>query len=176
MLVPAVSSLTYSPPALSSGTRAVGAAPPVAETKGRVGEGDLSADEQRVLRQMRHRDHELRVQERAQVVLGGALLRTLPSHTYERGPDGHFYAVAAEATIDMSTVGMLDQAIAAAQAMFATDPLPVRSAAAPAPLATPDDSPLDTIDSADAIGGAVAQFYLSVAAGARRPSAIDLFA
>jgi hypothetical protein len=148
---------------------------PVAEPRARIGERELSADEERILQQMRSRDRELRVQERAYVLLGGTLLRTLPSHTYERGPDGRFYAIAAEATIDTSSVGMLDQDIAAAQAMFATDPLPVK-AAAPAPVVTPDEIALDTIDSADAIGGAVARFYLSVAGGAQRPPVVDLFA
>ncbi|MCK7490588.1 MAG: hypothetical protein MZW92_01495 [Comamonadaceae bacterium] len=129
MLVPSVSSLTYIPPARSPALRAVGAAAPVAEPRARIGERELSADEERILQQMRSRDRELRVQERAYVLLGGTLLRTLPSHTYERGPDGRFYAIAAEATIDTSSVGMLDQDIAAAQAMFAADPLPVKAAA-----------------------------------------------
>ncbi len=176
MLVPSVSSLTYIPPARSPAPRAVGATAPVAEPRARIGERQLSADEEHILQQMRSRDRELRVQERAYVLLGGTLLRTLPSHTYERGPDGRFYAIAAEATIDTSSVGMLDQDIAAAQAMFAADPLPVKAAAAPAPVVTPDEIALDTNDSADAIGGAVARFYLSVAAGARRPPAVDLFA
>ncbi len=175
MLVPSVSSLTYIPPARSPAPRAVGALAPVAEPRARIGERELSADEERILQQMRSRDRELRVQERAYVLLGGTLLRTLPSHTYERGPDGRFYAIAAEATIDTSSVGMLDQDIAAAQAMFAADPLPVK-AAAPAPVVTPDEIALDTIDSADAIGGAVARFYLSVAGGAQRPPVVDLFA
>jgi len=178
MLVPSLSSLTYLPPARSAALRAVGAAAPVAEAepRARVGERELSADEERILQHMRSRDQKLRVQERAHVLLGGTLLRTLPSHTYERGPDGRFYAVAAEATIDTSSVGMLDQDIAAAQAMFAADPLPVKAAAFPAPVVTPDEIALDTIDSADAIAGAVARFYLSVAGGAQRPPVVDLFA
>jgi hypothetical protein len=175
MLVPSVSSLTYIPPARSPALRAVGATAPVAEPRAPIGERELSADEERIQQQMRSRDRELRVQERAYVLLGGTLLRTLPSHTYERGPDGRFYAIAAEATIDTSSVGMLDQDIAAAQAMFAADPLPVK-AAAPAPVVTPDEIALDTIDSADAIGGAVARFYLSVAGGVQRPPVVDLFA
>lgn len=108
MFLPPVSSPAYLPSQRAAGPRAVGATAAVAELRRHETGPDLDAKQARRLEHLRSRDRELRQNERAQVLLGGTLVRTLPSYTYERGPDGNFYAIDGVANVDMAGRGMLD--------------------------------------------------------------------
>lgn len=60
--------------------------------------------EQRMLRELRARDREVRAHEAAHMAAGGSLVRGGPSYTYQRGPDGRAYAVGGEVKLDVSKV------------------------------------------------------------------------
>jgi len=66
--------------------------------------GDLSDEEQRIVRELRRRDAEVRRHEQAHRMAGGPYAGA-PTYQYTRGPDGHFYAVSGEVKIDISSEG-----------------------------------------------------------------------
>lgn len=71
---------------------------------GKPGPGDLTDDEQRIVRELRRRDAEVRRHEQAHRMAGGPYAGA-PTYQYTRGPDGHFYAVSGEVKIDISSEG-----------------------------------------------------------------------
>ncbi|MCK7497660.1 MAG: hypothetical protein MZW92_47930 [Comamonadaceae bacterium] len=92
MFLPPVSATSYRPPTRLGELRAVAAGAPVREAQRRESRPGLDADELQLLQQMRARDRELRVLNGRRCCL--AAPRCGPfSYTYERGPDGDFYAV-----------------------------------------------------------------------------------
>ncbi|MEO1061241.1 MAG: putative metalloprotease CJM1_0395 family protein [Actinomycetota bacterium] len=108
-------------------------AEPTSEAPGRAGEtGDdesgggveqLTEEEQRVVREMKARDAEVRAHEMAHVAAGGAHVTGGPSYSYQQGPDGKRYAVGGEVGIDTSpeedpqaTIAKMAQVRAAAMA------------------------------------------------------------
>lgn len=63
-----------------------------------------SPEERQVLQQLQARDREVRAHELAHVAAGAGLVRSGASFAYQRGPDGRFYAVGGEVSIDTSAV------------------------------------------------------------------------
>ena len=63
-----------------------------------------SPEEQRMLQQLQARDREGRAHELAHVAAGAGLVRSGASFAYQRGPDGRFYAVGGEVSIDTAPV------------------------------------------------------------------------
>ncbi len=64
----------------------------------------VKQEEDRVLRELRARDREVRAHEAAHVAAGGSLVRSGPSYTFQRGPDGRVYAIGGEVQLDTSPV------------------------------------------------------------------------
>ncbi len=62
---------------------------------------ELTEEEKARLREMRQRDAEVRRHEQAHRIVGGGYV-SLPTYEYERGPDGHLYAISGEVEIDTS--------------------------------------------------------------------------
>ena len=67
------------------------------------GLGELSEDEQQVVRKLQARDREVRAHEEAHATVGGQYAGT-PSYTFQSGPDGKRYAIGGEVPIDVSPV------------------------------------------------------------------------
>jgi hypothetical protein len=66
--------------------------------------GERSLEAARVIAQLRSRDSQVRGHEAAHVAVGGSYVRGGASFSYEKGPDGHQYAVGGEVGIDTSPV------------------------------------------------------------------------
>jgi len=62
------------------------------------------------LQQLQARDREVRAHEAAHVAAGGRFVTGGPSYTYQRGPNGRFYAIGGEVSIDVSAVPSNPQA------------------------------------------------------------------
>jgi hypothetical protein len=85
--------------------------------------GQLSAEAERRVAELKRTDQEVRAHERAHAAAGGQYAGA-PSYSYESGPDGHKYAVAGEVAIDSSpvandpeaTIAKMEQVKAAANA------------------------------------------------------------
>lgn len=75
------------------------------------GNSDLSADEQRALRELQQTDRKVRAHEMAHVAAGAGLVSKGASYSYETGPDGQRYAVAGEVSIDTSPGGTPEETI-----------------------------------------------------------------
>jgi len=56
------------------------------------------------LQQLQARDREVRAHEAAHVAAGGRFVTGGPSYTYQRGPNGRFYAIGGEVNIDVSAI------------------------------------------------------------------------
>lgn len=56
------------------------------------------------LLQLQSRDREVRAHEAAHVAAGGRYVSGGPSYTYQRGPNGRFYAIGGEVQIDVSAI------------------------------------------------------------------------
>lgn len=85
-------------------------------------DGELTEDEEKVVRELKQRDQEVRRHEAAHAAAGGSYAGS-PTFTYESGPDGQRYAVGGEVSIDASpgrtpeeTIRKADQIRAAALA------------------------------------------------------------
>ena len=65
---------------------------------------------ERQLQQLQSRDREVRAHEAAHVAAGGQHVAGGPSFTYQRGPNGRFYAIGGEVQIDTSPVAGNPQA------------------------------------------------------------------
>ncbi|MBT8421964.1 MAG: hypothetical protein KJP03_02500 [Gammaproteobacteria bacterium] len=66
--------------------------------------GELTAEEQAKVQELRARDREVRAHELAHLAAAGRHARGGASFSYERGPDGRRYAVGGEVNIDTSEV------------------------------------------------------------------------
>lgn len=89
---------------------------------------DLNAQfiEQREIQKLKNIDQEVRAHERAHLSAAGRYATSGASFSYQRGPDGHLYAVAGEVGIDISKVpGNPEQTLLKAQTIM-------RAALAPA--------------------------------------------
>jgi hypothetical protein len=64
--------------------------------------GELTPDEQRLLRELQARDREVRAHEAAHKAAGGGLAGGA-SFTYQQGPDGRYYATGGEVSIDIGS-------------------------------------------------------------------------
>ncbi len=64
----------------------------------------LKQQDQAMLTELRARDREVRAHEAAHVSAGGSLVRSGPSYTLQKGPDGRSYAIGGEVQLDVSAV------------------------------------------------------------------------
>lgn len=94
-------------------------------------EDTLSADQQRRLRQLQQIDRRVRAHELAHLASGDGVVRGGPSYVFEKGPDGHDYAVAGEIPIDATPARTAEATIEKARAIQ-------RAALAPADPSTQD--------------------------------------
>jgi len=70
-------------------------------------EGDslqLSPEAEKLVKELKRKDQEVRAHEAAHMAAGGGLVRGGASYRYQRGPDGQSYAVSGEVSIDTSPV------------------------------------------------------------------------
>jgi SprA-related family len=104
--------------------------------------GDYSADELRMISELKARDHEVRAHEAAHQAAGGGHVGGA-SYSYQQGPDGRQYAIGGEVSVNMSTSGNSPEAIIAKMQQ-------IRAAA----LAPADPSPQDLAVAAAAIAAA----------------------
>jgi hypothetical protein len=96
----------------------------------------LTADEQAQIRKLQERDREVRAHEAAHKAAGGGLAGGA-SFSYQQGPDGRYYAVGGEVSIDMgserdpqATIAKMRRVIAAALAPGDPSPQDMAVAAA----------------------------------------------
>lgn len=68
-----------------------------------AGAGDLTPEEEAVVRELQQRDAEVRRHEQAHAAVGGPYAGA-PSYDYQRGPDNRLYAVGGEVSIDTSPI------------------------------------------------------------------------
>lgn len=64
----------------------------------------LSQEEQRVLRELKARDREVRAHENAHKTAGSGLVVSGPNYTYQTGPDGKRYAIGGDVKLDTSKI------------------------------------------------------------------------
>jgi hypothetical protein len=60
----------------------------------------LSEDDREMIRELKDRDHEVRMHEQTHAALLGPYARSAPSYTYQVGPDGRMYAVGGSVEVD----------------------------------------------------------------------------
>ena len=65
---------------------------------------ELSAEEEKVVQELRARDQEVRAHENAHKAAAGGYATGGPTYTYQTGPDGKRYAIGGEVQIDTSPV------------------------------------------------------------------------
>lgn len=65
-------------------------------------EREIRQEEQRILQQLKARDREVRTHEAAHMAAGRPYVRSGPSYTYQRGPDGRPYAIGGQVQLDTS--------------------------------------------------------------------------
>ncbi|MFQ5449497.1 MAG: putative metalloprotease CJM1_0395 family protein [Nitrospinaceae bacterium] len=87
----------------SAGSGKEGLEKPRAGTGPRL-DTELTAEEKRVVDQLRTRDREVRAHEQAHKAAAGQFAKGPPSFEYQTGPDGRRYAVGGEVAIDSSPV------------------------------------------------------------------------
>lgn len=99
----AVSAVSGRAPAPNAAPLVDGATAVTAQEQGaaRVPPTALTEEEQRIVRELRRRDAEVRRHERAHAAAGGPVTGA-PIYEFQRGPDGRFYAVDGEVRIDVS--------------------------------------------------------------------------
>ncbi len=99
--------------------------------RGAPGVQELSAEDQRVVQNLKQRDGEVRRHEQAHLAAAGPYAQGGPQYEYTRGPDNRLYATGGEVSIDVSPARTPEATLAKAQQ--------VRRAA----LAAPDPSAQD---------------------------------
>jgi hypothetical protein len=77
--------------------------------------GQLSPEDQALLRKLQARDREVRQHEQAHLSAAGGLAISGASYTYQKGPDGVNYAVGGEVSIDVSPGKTPEETISRAQ-------------------------------------------------------------
>lgn len=65
-------------------------------------DGELTAEQQRQIAELKATDQRVRAHEQAHLAVGGDLVRGGASYSYATGPDGRRYAVGGEVSIDTS--------------------------------------------------------------------------
>ena len=106
----------------------------VREDQKRLSQQELSAQDKKVVDQLKARDREVRAHEAAHKGAAGSLARGGATFSYQSGPDGHRYAIGGEVSIDTSEVPDNPQAtIIKAQIIY-------RAAMAPAQPSSQDRS------------------------------------
>ncbi|MCZ6840336.1 MAG: putative metalloprotease CJM1_0395 family protein [Alphaproteobacteria bacterium] len=73
------------------------------EAPGRADPAHLSEEQQQQVERLKERDREVRAHEQAHSRSGGPFAGA-PSYEFERGPDGHMYAVSGEVQIDSAPI------------------------------------------------------------------------
>lgn len=124
-----VRSNTASAPVRSNGITA-GANQVQAQESGSTTPGELTEEEQRIVRELQKRDAEVRRHELAHRTAGGPYT-SAPIYQYTRGPDGKLYAVSGEVAIDVSPEST-------PQATIAKMEIVIRAALAPADPSSQD--------------------------------------
>ncbi len=124
---------------MPAGVMSPGLRPATALGKGGAGASpfQLSDEEQRVVRELRARDREVRAHEQAHMAAGGPYVSG-PYYDYQKGPDGQRYAVGGSVNIDASpvpgdpeaTVAKMEVVIRAALAPAEPSPQDMKVAAA----------------------------------------------
>lgn len=92
-------------------------------------QGELSAEEVRAIETLKAADREVRAHEAAHIALGGALVTSGASYTFERGPDGKSYAIAGEVSIDTSKAQSAEETLSKAAHIRATALAPAKPSA-----------------------------------------------
>ena len=85
-----------------------------ASTQAAGGRGSLSAEEQRVVAELKATDSKVRAHEQAHMAAGAGLVGGA-SYSYQTGPDGKRYAVAGEVSINASPANKPEETINKAQ-------------------------------------------------------------
>ena len=93
---------------------------------GQSNKDKLTEEERQQVEKLKQREQEVVAHEQAHIAAGGSYVRGGPTYQYQRGPDGKFYIVGGEVSIDASPVP--DNPSATIQKMEAV----VRAALAPA--------------------------------------------
>lgn len=62
----------------------------------------LTAEEEKVVQQLKNRDREVKAHEMAHLASAGQYARGGPTYSYQQGPDGRRYAIGGEVPIDLS--------------------------------------------------------------------------
>ncbi len=65
---------------------------------------NIDSAERVLIQKLRARDREVKQHEQAHIAVGGRYVKGGPSYTYQRGPDGHYYAIGGEVSLDVSPV------------------------------------------------------------------------
>lgn len=73
------------------------------EASGVADANELTEEQQQEVERLKERDREVRAHEQAHARAGGQYAGA-PSYEYERGPDGHLYAVSGEVQIDAAPI------------------------------------------------------------------------
>ena len=82
--------------------------------------GELTAQEQQQVAQLKQIDRQVRAHEQAHLSVGGDLVRGGASFSYELGPDRQRYAVAGEVSIDVSAASTPQETLPKAEHIRAT--------------------------------------------------------
>lgn len=90
----------------------------------------LSEADLRVVRELKHRDREVRQHEMAHMAASGGLAQGGPTYTYQRAPDGQNYAVGGEVNIDVSKAKHPEETIAKARTIRSAALAPASPSAA----------------------------------------------
>lgn len=76
----------------------------VSDSEDKATEQAIRQQNEKMLRELRARDREVRAHEAAHVSAGGSLVVSGPSFTYQQGPDGRSYAIGGAVQLDTSAV------------------------------------------------------------------------
>lgn len=94
---------------------------------------ELTPDEEKVVRQLKDRDQEVKTHEMAHLASAGQYARGGPTYSYQQGPDGRRYAIGGEVPIDVSKEKTPEETLQKMQAVK-------RAAMAPAEPSSTDRS------------------------------------
>lgn len=148
----------------------------------RPGAAGLSDAEQSQLRELRQRDQEVRSHERAHLTAAGGLAVSGATYSFQRGPDGVYYAVGGEVRIDTSPGRTPEETLRRAQiiraaALAPSDPSSADRAAAAQAQRLEQQARIELTRQQEAPGDSPSVSAYSAASGGPRPTPIlDVFA
>lgn len=118
----ATTSLGWTTRARAVASDGVRAARPQADAAGAAPDksGELTAQEQQQVAQLKQIDRQVRAHEQAHLSVGGDLVRGGASFSYQLGPDQQRYAVAGEVSIDVSAAATPQETLPKAEHIRAT--------------------------------------------------------